>query len=100
MLVKKVTYFGYLNSSYYLKIFLSSLRDNSHAFVAKLSDTCFCWFPATIFLPPYWCPSGWEPKKICCDLNVDESLCIFTFFLFPDSGLNLLNNFVSYFDLF
>ena len=32
-------------------------------------------------------------KKNCCDLNVGESLCIFTFFLFPDSRLNLLNGF-------
>ena len=31
-------------------------------------------------------------KKNCCDLNLGESTCIwiFTFFLFPDSGLNLL----------
>ena len=26
-------------------------------------------------------------KKNCCDLNVGESLRIFTFFLFSDSGL-------------
>ena len=32
-------------------------------------------------------------KKNCCDLNLGESLCIPTFFLFPDSGLNLLNDF-------
>ena len=32
-------------------------------------------------------------KKNCCDLNLGESLCISTFFLFPDSGLNLLNDF-------
>ena len=32
-------------------------------------------------------------KKNCCDLNLGEGLCIFTFFLFPDSGLNLLNGF-------
>ena len=55
MLVKKVTYFGkfgYLNSSYsrlksIILMFLSSSRDKSvHAFVAKLSDRCFSWFPA------------------------------------------------------
>ena len=32
-------------------------------------------------------------KKNCCDLNLGERLCISTFFLFPDSGLNLLNGF-------
>ena len=32
-------------------------------------------------------------KKNCCDLNLGESLFICTFFLFPDSGLNLLNGF-------
>ena len=40
-------------------------------------------------------------KKNCCYLNLDESLCISTFFLFPDSGLNLLNGFYFfYLDLF
>ena len=32
-------------------------------------------------------------KKKCCDLNLGPSLCISTFFLFPDSRLNLLNGF-------
>ena len=66
------------------------------------------------FRPPCWCPSRWAPawrlhtnlykfgenvsphifhKKNFCDLNLGESLCISTFFLFPDSGLNLLNGF-------
>ena len=27
-------------------------------------------------------------KKNCCDLNLGKSLCIFTFFVFSDSGLN------------
>ena len=27
-------------------------------------------------------------KKDCCDPNLGESLCIFTFFLFPESILN------------
>ena len=61
--------------------------------------------------PPCWCPSGWAPawrlhtnlykfgykvsphilhKKNCCDLNLGENLCIFTFSLFSDSGLYLL----------
>ena len=66
------------------------------------------------FRPPCWCPCTWAPawrlhtnlykfgknvsshifhEKKCCDLNLGESLCICTFFLFPDSGLNLLNGF-------
>ena len=66
------------------------------------------------FRPPCWCPSRWAPawclhtnlykfveivsphifhKKKCFDLNLGESLCISTFFLFPDSRFNLLNGF-------
>ena len=66
------------------------------------------------FRPPCWCPCTWAPawrlhtnlykfgenvsshifhEKKCCDLNLGESLCICAFFLFPDSGLNLLNGF-------
>ena len=66
------------------------------------------------FRPPCWCPSRWAPawrlhtnlykvgenvsphifhKKNYCDLNLGETPCISTFFLFPDSGLNLLNGF-------
>ena len=73
------------------------------------------------FRAPFWCPSGWAStwrlhtnlykfgekispyillRKNCCDLNLGESLCIFTFFLFSDSGLYLLNGFDFYFDLF
>ena len=64
------------------------------------------------FRPPCWCPCTWAPtwrlhtnlykfgenvsshifhEKNCCDLDLGESLCMCTFFLFPDSGLNLLN---------
>ena len=39
-------------------------------------------------------------RKNCCDLNLGESLCIFTFFLFSGSGLNLLNSFEFCFDYF
>jgi len=39
-------------------------------------------------------------KKNYCDLNLGEGLFIFTFFLFSDSGLYLLNGFDFYFDLF
>ena len=38
-------------------------------------------------------------KKNCCDLNLGESLRIFAFFLFPDSGLNPWNGFDFYFDM-
>ena len=38
-------------------------------------------------------------KKICCDLNLGQSLCIFTFLLFTHSGLYLLNSFDFYFDM-
>ena len=38
-------------------------------------------------------------KKNCCDLNLRESLCIFTLLLFPDSGLYLLYSFDFYFEL-
>ena len=71
------------------------------------------------FRPPCWCPSGWAPawrlhtnlykfgykvsphilhKKNCYDLKLGESLCIFTFFLFSESGLYLLNGFNFYFE--
>ena len=73
------------------------------------------------FRPPCWCPSRWAPawrlhtnlykfgenvsphisrKKNCCDLNLGESLCISTFFLFSDFRLNLLNGFDFLFYLF
>ena len=39
-------------------------------------------------------------KKNCYDLSLGERLCIVTFLLFSDSGLNLLNGFNFYFDLF
>jgi len=35
-------------------------------------------------------------NKNCCDLNLGESLCTATFFLFSDSGLILLNGFDFY----
>ena len=39
-------------------------------------------------------------KKNCCDFSFGESLCIVAFFLVSDSGLNRLNSFDFYFDLF
>ena len=37
-------------------------------------------------------------RKNCYDLKLGESLCIFTFFLFSESGLYQLNGFDFYFD--
>ena len=92
------------------------LERQIYAFVAKLSDRCFCWFPAAMLVPirmgtnmasPYRSQKFGEKasphilhKKNCCDLNLGESLCTGTFFLFSDSGLNLLNGFDFYLDLF
>ena len=39
----------------------------------------------------------WHTKNYC-DLKLCESLCIFTFFLFSESGLYLLNGFDFYFE--
>ena len=41
---------------------------------------------------------GKKSKKNYCDLNLGESLCILTFFLFSGSGVNLLNGFDFYFE--
>ena len=92
MLIKKVTYFGefgYLNSSCIRKsiilLFLSSSRDKFTCLQQNSVTDVFVDFP-----PPCWCP---------CDLNLGKSLCILTFFLFPDSGLYLLNGFYFYLDM-
>ena len=78
-------------------------------FLSSSRNYVFC------FQQPCWCPFGWAPawrlhanlykisphislKRNCCDLNLGESLCIFTIFRFPDFGLNLLNSFKVYFD--
>ena len=45
-------------------------------------------------------PSHILHKKNRCDLNLGESFCVVTFFLFSDSGLNLLNGFDFDFDIF
>ena len=47
-----------------------------------------------------WIKGKIKLKKNCCDLNLGESLCIVTLSLFSGSGLNLLNGFDFYFDLF
>jgi len=121
----KVTYFGefyYLNSSCIEKsiilLFSSSLRDK-FALLQENSTTDVSRLVSGGHAGAY--PDGHQHgvstqisildferktsphilhKKNCCDLNLGESLCIVTFFLFSDSGLNVLNGFDFYFDLF
>ena len=68
------------------------LMRRSHAFVAKLNDKSFFWFPATM--------SVWEGEQHgvsieivlnCTDLNLWEGFCIFTSFHLPDCRLYLVN---------
>lgn len=68
------------------------LMRRSHAFVAKLNDKSFFWFPATM--------SVWEGEQHgvsieivlnCTDLNLWEGVCIFTSFHLPDCRLYLVN---------
>ena len=100
MLVEKVTYFGefgYLKSSWVRRstilMFLSSSRDNFRFLYH------FCWFPAVMLVHTNLYKFGQKVsphilyKKNCPDVNPGETLCIFTFFLFPDPGLYLLNGF-------
>ena len=114
--------FGHLNSSCVRKsinlLFLRSSRDKFTLLPQNSVTDVF-----VDFRPPCWCPCRWAPawrlhtnlykfgynisphislKKNCCDLNVlnlGKSLCIFTYFLFPDSGLYLLNGFYFYLDM-
>ena len=64
-----------------------------YAFVGKLSGRCFSKNFCGIFFLIV------SRKKNCCQLNLSESLCIFTFFLFQNSRLILLNGFDFYFDM-
>ena len=80
---------------YYFNVF-EFLERQIHVFVAKLSDRCFRGFPAchadehqhgvsikiSINLGKKKTSPHILRKKHCCDLNLGESLCIFTFFLF------------------
>ena len=68
----------------------------NHSFVAKRSD------PVNTNLYKFWgkVSPNMLHKINCCDLNLGENFCIFTFFRFSDSGLYLLNGFDFYFDLF
>ena len=115
------TYFGefdYLNSSCIRKsIILILLSSSSDKFTLLYQNSVTD--VSVSFWPPCWCPSGWAPawrlhtnlykfgqkvsphilhKKHYCDLKLRESLCIFTFYLFSESGLYLLNGFDFYFE--
>ena len=80
-------------------MFVLFLERPTHAFVEERSDTCFCWFPAalgrhvgahtdkdqqglsiqiSINLSKLFSPHN-QLKKNCCDLNLGENLCKFTF---------------------
>ena len=81
------------------------LREINSRFCSKTQ-----WHVSDGFRPPCWCPSRWaqawrlhtnlyefgenvSPRifhnKSCCDLNLGESFCISTFFLFSDSRLKV-----------
>ena len=119
LLVKKVIYFakfGCLNSSFIKKgnniTFFSFLRDEfALLFQTSVTDV------SVGFRPPCWRPYEWAPAwrlhtniykfgknligiSSCCDLNLGESLCIFMFVVFSDSGLYQFKSFHFYFDLF
>ena len=112
--------FCYLNSSCIRKsitlMFMSSSR-NKFTLLEQNSVTDV----SVGFHPPCWSSSRWAPAwrlhtnlykfgenifsdlsctKYSSALNLGEGLCMCTPFHFPDSGLNLLNGFDSYFDLF
>ena len=80
--------------------------EEKHAFVTKLVNRCFCWFPSATFVPiwmgtcmvfPYKSPKIWVKhfsgyliyEIYTSDLNLGEGLCIFTSFhsQILDSGL-------------
>ena len=73
-----VTYETLMNGSCIGKsiilMFLSSSRDKCTLFVAKLSDRCFCWFPAAM-LVPIWMG----------DLILGEVVYIAIIYYIPDS---------------
>ena len=67
MWVKNITDFGrfcYLNTSlaqnkYYFNLY-EFLKQRIHAFVGKLKNRCFCWFPTAIFMPL----KGTQPRHL------------------------------------
>ena len=122
MLVKKVTYFGefsYLSSSCTRKsvilMFLSSSRDK-FTLLGQTQWQMFLLVSGRVSAHPDGNQHGVSIqifinlgeiislhillRKSFCYLNLGKGLCIFTFFLFPDSGLYLLNGIDFYFELF
>ena len=72
------------------------VRLKIHAFVAQLSDGCFCSFVATMLQCSAHLDGHQHGVSIQISINLGkygESLCIFTFFLFLNSRLYLLNSF-------
>ena len=83
-------------------MFMSFLKNKFAAFVAKLRNRCFCWFPSdmleliqvsTSMASPYYISSDISYTKYSSDLNLGECFCICTSFHFPDSGVYLLKLF-------
>ena len=80
-----------------------------NAFVAQFSDRCFGWLPAAMPISLAWrlhtnlykFGGKVSPrilhKKNCCDLNLGESLCIFTLNSFFSQILDFLKGFDFYF---
>ena len=118
MQVKKMTYFQFMyQKKYYFNVY-EFLEELILAFVAKVGNRCFCWFPSAMLeliqaSRPAWrlhtnlykfgknISSDISYTKYSSDLDLGEGLCLCTFFHFLDSGLNLLNGFdFSSFDLF
>ena len=100
--------FGHLNSSCIGKsIFFNRFwvpREINFPFCSKTQWQMFLLVPITWRLHTNLYKFGEKAslhilqKENCCDLNLDESLWIVTFFLFSDSGLHLLNSFDFYFE--
>ena len=64
----------------------------SHAFVAKLNDKSFFWFPATMSVSEgQQHVVSIEIVLNCTDLNLWEGVCISTSFHLPDCRLYLVN---------
>jgi len=111
-----VTYFGefgYLNTSCVGKSIILLVLSSSRDKFTLLQQTSVTYFSVGFQLPS-WFLSGAAPtrrlhtnlykfgekasphilhKKNCFDLNLGESLCIVTFFLFSDSGLKSIEQF-------
>ena len=65
-------------------LYSQQMMDVDHPKLCKLKNCVF--LPQRYFMSATWL----QVKENCCDLNLGKSLCIFTSFFFPDSGLYLL----------